>query len=133
CVFDIEVFPSNSQSFADIQIYNLAKTTTIDRGADIMFSAGYGDKFDTIFAGTVTNTFRERSGPDIFTRLLCRSAATPKNRGLMKSPYGAGASVVDVLKDVARVWPLRLEIDPSQFTEKDTFPAGWTAYGDPKR
>lgn len=132
-VFDIDVFPGAAQSYADIQIYNLAKTTTIERSSDIMFSAGYQDKFDAIFSGTVTNTFRERSGPDIFTRLLCRSAGTPKTRGAMNSPYGAGASVVDVLKDVARAWPLRLEIDPSQFTDKDTFPAGWTAYGDPKQ
>ncbi|KDD40746.1 hypothetical protein L532_4284 [Bordetella bronchiseptica OSU095] len=133
CVFDIDVFPSNTQSFADIQIYNLGKKTTIDRGSDILFSAGYQDKFDIIFAGTVTNVFRERSGPDISTRLLCRSAGTPQNRGLMKSPYGAGASVVDALKDVARAWPLRLEIDPMQFTDKDTFPSGWTAHGDPKQ
>lgn len=133
CVFGIDVFPGNAQSFADIQLYNLSKTTTIERGTDIMFSAGYEDKFDIIFGGTMTNVFRERSGADIFTRLLCRSAGTPQNRGLMKSPYGAGASVVDVLKDVARMWPLRLEIDPSQFTDKDTFPSGWTAQGDPKQ
>src|SRR5690625_2303 len=132
-VFEIDVFPSNSQSFADMQIYNLAKTTTIDRGSDLIFSAGYDDKFDIIFSGTVTNVFRERIGPDIFTRVLCRSAGTPLNRGLMKSPYGAGASVVDALKDVARAWPLRLEIDPTQFTEADTFPSGWTAQGDPKQ
>jgi hypothetical protein len=132
-VFDIDVRPQNTQSFADIQIYNLAKKTTIERGNDIIFQAGYKDQFGTIFAGTVTNVFRERSGPDVFTRLLCWSAGQAKNRGVMKSPYGSGANVKDVLKDVAAAWPLRLEMDASQFTDKDRLPAGWTAYGDPKR
>lgn len=132
-VFDIDVRPQNTQSFADIQIYNLSKKTAIERGNDIIFQAGYQGQFGAIFGGTITNVFRERSGPDVFTRLLCCSAGQAKTRGVVSSPYGAGANVKDALKDVAAAWPLRLEMDASQFTDKDTLPAGWTAYGDPKK
>ncbi|MFT0547499.1 baseplate hub protein [Allopusillimonas ginsengisoli] len=126
CVFDILVNPQNTLARADIQIYNLSKSTTIEQRADISFSAGYQDNFDTIFIGTVTNVFKERRGPDVVTRLLCSSL----RRGTMASPYGAGIPLTDVLKDIAKKWPLYLEMDESQFDDKDVFPSGYTISGD---
>lgn len=126
CLFDVLVSPGNSLARADIQIYNLSRNTTINQRDDITLSAGYQGSYDLIFVGTVTNVFKERRGPDVVTRLLCSTI----RRGTMTSPYGAGAKLVDVLKDIAKTWPRTLEIDESQFTEKDIFPAGYTAYGD---
>lgn len=129
-VFDIVVNPGNTLALADIQLYNLAKTTAIQQRDDIVLSAGYQDRFDTIFTGVISNVFRERHGPDVVTRILCRTGIAARDRGTMSSSYGPGARVTDVLRDAARTWPLYLEIDPSQFTDKDVFPTGYEAYGD---
>jgi hypothetical protein len=74
----------------------------------------------------VKNIFKERRGPDIVTRLLCSSLG----RGTMVSPYGQGARLTDVLKDIAKTWPLALVMDESQFTDKDVLPAGYVSHGD---
>ncbi|MBR8654190.1 hypothetical protein KDH83_12890 [Achromobacter sp. Marseille-Q0513] len=129
CVFDIDVNPGNSHAIADIQLYNLSKATTLGQRSSIIFSAGYVDNYDMLFSGIITNVLKERRGPDVITRLLCRSN-TAKTRGVMHGAYMPNAHVLDVLKDAARSWPLYLEIDPSQFDEKDRFPSGWTANPD---
>lgn len=129
CVFDIEVKPGGSAMVAEIQIYNLSRKTTIEQRSDISFSAGYEDNFGILFDGTITNIIRERRGPDIITRLFCRSSVAA-TRGVMYGAYGPGANVIDVLRDAAKAWPLYLDIDLSQFNEKDIFPAGWTANPD---
>lgn len=128
-IFDIDVNPGNTLTLCDIQIYNLSNDTTINQRDDIVFSAGYENEYDILFVGTVTNIFKERRGPDVITRLLCRSGIA-RERGYMASGYGPGARLTDVLVDAAKSWPLALVIDLSQFDDKDVFPAGWTARGD---
>jgi|GEM_PF-2100085 len=130
CVFDIVVNPQNTLALADIQIYNLSNKTKIDQRSDIIFSAGYRENFDTLFIGTVTNILKERRGPDVVTRLLCRSGRYAGDRGEIMSSYMPGARLIDVLTDAARSWPLYLEIDESQFDDKDIFPTGYIACGD---
>jgi len=132
CVFDIVVSPNGAQSFGDIRVYNLAKSTKIEQRDDIILQAGYQDQFGSIFIGTVTNVFMERHGPDVVTRLLCWSGATHKARGVMAASYGPGTKLTDIIKSAAKVWPLYLEMDESQFTDKDVFTTGFTVNGDPK-
>ncbi|WP_341232365.1 hypothetical protein [uncultured Methylophaga sp.] len=129
-VFDIVVSPQNAQSFADIRIYNLSKETIIEQGASVTFSAGYLDNFDVIFIGTVTNVLRERDGPDIATRILCRNGAPKTDRGSANSSYGPGTSVVDVIRDLARSWPRFLEIEEEQFDGVPFFTSGFVVDGD---
>ena len=130
CIFDIDVSVQGAVSMADIQIYNLARTTAINQKSSIVFKAGYADRYDMIFSGRVTNVFKERREPDIITRLLCWSGDASSDRGMLHTPYGAGAHLVDVLEDIAKAWPRALEIDRSQFTDKDVFTSGWTALCD---
>ena len=129
-IFDIVISPQDTFGRADIQIYNLSKDTNINKGADIVFSAGYQTKFDTLFAGSVTNIFRERRGPDVITRLLCKSGQALGDRGTISATYSAGAKLTDVLLSVARTWPRQLVIEEEQFTDEDAFPTGFAAYGD---
>lgn len=129
CVFDIDVFPQNTLTLADIQLYNLSKSTAIQQRSDVILSAGYENSFDTIFIGTVTNIFKERRGPDLVLRLLCRSGIASQ-RGLMNGSYMPGARITDVLIDAARSWPLYLELDPSQFDDSEIFPSGYTPDSD---
>lgn len=128
-VFDINVGPSNHFSIADIQIYNLAKATKVEQRSNIIFFAGYKDDYDMLFSGTITNVLKERKGPDVITRLLCRGG-TPSTIGPMHGAYGSGAHVLDALKDAAKAWPLQLQVEPDQFDESDTLPTGWTASQD---
>lgn len=129
-VFDITISTQATVSFADIRIYNLAKTTAIEQGKSITLKAGYEDNFDTIFAGTITNVLREREGPSTFTRILCSSASQLVSRGSARSSYGAGATVTEVITDLARQWPLSLELDPTQFADAPAFTNGYVADGD---
>lgn len=130
CVFDVVVSPLNSQSFADIRIYNLAKTSIISQGALIALKAGYENGVDLIFNGTITNVLPERDGPSTATRLLCRSGTPAKDRGSVNSSYGAGTLVVDVIKDLASSWPRALDLDETQFIDTPSFPSGFIADGD---
>ncbi|MGS1116028.1 baseplate hub protein [Castellaniella sp. UC4442_H9] len=129
-VFDIDIEPGGSYSRADIRLFNLAESTKISTHDDIILNAGYQSSFGAIFTGSVANVFLERNGPDLVTRLTC-STANARTRGVVSIPFGAGARLTDVLKAVTKEWPLRLQIDESQFTAKDSFPTGWTAHGDP--
>lgn len=128
--FDVTVTPADTLSFADIRLYNLAKTTAITQGAAIIFRAGFTNAVDTIFSGYVTNVFRERESASVVTRLLCKSGDAREDRGSISSSYGPGVMLVDILKDLASSWPRQLDIDESQFDDTTVFTSGYVANGD---
>lgn len=128
-IFDVSVNPGESLSLADIGIYNLAKTTVISNKSSIVLRAGYTNAVDTIFTGYVTNTFREREGPSVITRLLCKSGDPVEDRGSLNSSYGLGVKLTDVIKDIAKQWPRQLDMDESQF-EGITLTSGYMVDGD---
>jgi len=130
CVFDVVVSPLNTQSFADIRLYNLAKTSIISQGSTIALKAGYENSVDLIFNGIINNVLPERDGTSTATRLLCRSGTPVYDRGSINSSYGAGTLLVDVVKDLASAWPRALDLDESQFTDKPVFISGFIADGD---
>lgn len=128
--FDVTVTPADTLSFADIRLYNLAKTTAITQGAAIIFRAGFTNAVDTIFSGYVTNVFREREGASVVTRLLCKSGDAREDRGSAQGSYGPNVMLVDILKDLARSWPRQLDIDESQFEDVPPFTSGYVSDGD---
>lgn len=130
--FDIQISPGDTLSLADIRIYNLLKTTSIQQGSSIVFRAGFEDAYDTIFTGYVTNIMRERDpgSAEIVTRLVCKSGDPVKDRGSAQGSYGKGTHIVDVLRDLARSWPVQLDIDESQFADSPLFTSGYTTNGD---
>lgn len=127
--FDVAISPGNAFSTADIRIYNLKKDSQITSGQAIKLRAGYTNAVDTIFTGVVTNVFREREGASVITRLTCRSGTSTRDRGSLNSSYSPGATLIDVLKDIASSWPRRLSIDESQF-EGVVFTGGYMVDGD---
>lgn len=129
-VFDVYVSPGNANVTADIRVYNLKDTGAIKQGANIELLAGYEDNFGTIFQGTITNTFKEREGADIATRMLCRSGAGIQSRGSIEASYTSSASIIDVLQDIAKAWPLAIDIDAAQFADAARFPSGYVLSGD---
>jgi hypothetical protein len=128
--FDVIVTPAETLSFADIRLYNLAKTTEITQKKSITFRAGFTNAVDTIFSGYVTNVYREREGASVVTRLLCKSGDAREDRNTINSSYGPGVMLVDILKDLAQSWPRRLNIDESQFNDVAPFSSGYVANGD---
>lgn len=128
-VFDIDINPGETLAFGDFRIYNLAKASTVEAGSSIEFRAGYTNQVDTIFKGYVTNTFRERDGASTVQRFLCKSGSPVGDRGSLNSSYSAGASLLDVLKDIAKQWPRQLDIEESQF-EGITLTSGYMVDGD---
>lgn len=128
--FDVTVTPADTLSFADIRLYNLAKTTAITQGTAIIFRAGFTNAVDTIFSGYVTNVFREREGASVVTRLLCKSGDAREDRGSAQGSYGPNVMLIDILKDLARSWPRQLDIDESQFEDVPPFTSGYVSDGD---
>lgn len=114
--FEVDVNPGESLVFADIRLYNIAKNQTIQNQSAIVLRAGYTNQVDTIFTGYITNTFREREGASVVTRLLCKSGDPIEDRGSASSSYSQGVQLLDVIKDIAKQWPRQLDIDEAQFT-----------------
>lgn len=130
--FDIQISPGDSLSLADIRITNLLKTTAIQQGSSIVFRAGYEDASDTIFIGYVTNVLRERDpgAPEVITRLICKSGDPVKDRGSAQGSYGKGTPIIDVLRDLARSWPVQLDVDEGQFADAPLLTSGYVTNGD---
>ena len=127
--FIIEVFPGSTLSLAEISIYNLANSAELQHGDSIELIAGYKNQAGVIFSGIVINLFRERDGADIFHRVIARTG-TNGDRGSTSSSYGEGATIVDVIRDIANAWPLQLQIDPKQFDSAPVFTSGLSLDGD---
>jgi len=130
--FDIQISPGDALSLADIRLTNLVKPTDIQQGSSIVFRAGFEDANDTIFIGYVTNILRERTpgSTEVITRLICKSGDPVKDRGSAQGSYGRGTKIVDVLRDLARSWPIQLDIDESQFNDSPLLVSGYNTNGD---
>ena len=133
CAFDVSINPSDTNSTADIRIYNLNDNSTgkvLKRQRTITLRAGYVETIDTIFTGTIINTFQEREGPSVITRLLCKAAQLPADRGTISASFGAGVTVMDLLNALAGAMPQVLLADDRQFEDVPPYPRGYTLNGD---
>lgn len=132
CVFSIDIAPGDVVSYADIRIYNPAKASAIPQQSSIVFRAGYDDNVDAIFTGFVTNALRERppGSPEIVTRLICKSGAAATDRASANLSLGPGVRIEEVLRALARAWPLPIEIDNAQFAGAPVFASGYILDGD---
>lgn len=157
CAFDVLTYVGGVFATADIRLYNLVTSSSPrpdsptwaelnqpsvsilrvpsgvglqpKSGSAIRLLAGYDDDIGIIFTGTITNVFREREGPNIITRLLCRSGDSETDTGIANSSYSAGASLYDVLTDLARGWGKRLGVNQTR-TEQIIFNSGYIVDGD---
>lgn len=130
--FSIDVSPGSVVAYADIRLYNLNKESGIASGASIILKAGYTDNIDAIFTGTVTNVLREREpgSPEIITRLICKSGFAVVDRGSTQVCLGPGARVEEVIRALAREWPIPIDIDNEQFADDQPMARGCLADGD---
>lgn len=130
--FEIDISPGDAISFADIRLYNLNKSSAIAQGSSIVLRAGYDDNVDAVFTGFVTNRLREREpgSPEIITRLVCRSGQPAKDRSSAQLSFGVGTRIEEVLRALARAWPLPIDIDNAQFADASPLTSGLVVDGD---
>lgn len=102
--------------------------STVDPQEGVVVS-NIKDEIGIIFTGTVTNVFRERDGANIVTRLLCRSGDGVNDTGTANSSYSPGATLYDVLTDLARSWGKRLVVDKER-TQTVIMTSGYMTDGD---
>ena len=131
-IFDIDVKVGDALAFADIRLYNIAKTTTIKQGSSVVFRAGYTDKVDVIFIGFVTNVLRLRDpgSPEIVTQLICRSGQPANDRGSAQIAFGKNVRPEEVIRALARAWPIPIDMDNAQFAGDQPMISGYTVDGD---
>ncbi|WP_288080599.1 hypothetical protein [Pseudomonas sp.] len=130
--FLVDISPGDVLSFADIKLTNLDKSSSVAQQSSIVLRAGYDDNVDAIFTGFVTNAFRERpvGAPEIITRLICKSGEPATDRASAQLSFGAGTRIEEVLRALARAWPLPIEIDNGQFAGAPVFTSGYVVDGD---
>lgn len=130
--FLVDITPGDVLSFADIKLTNLDKASAVARQSSIVLRAGYDDNVDAIFTGFVTNAFRERpvGAPEIITRLICKSGEPATDRASAQLSFGIGTRIEEVLRSLARAWPLPIEIDDAQFAGASAFTSGYVVDGD---
>lgn len=119
-------------SFADIRLYNMNKGSAIAQRSSVVLRAGYSDNIDAVFTGFVTNTLRERDpgSAEIITRLICRSGQPATDRASVQLSFGVGTRVEEVLRALARAWPLPIEINNAQFADAQPLSSGLVVDGD---
>lgn len=132
CVFDVDISPGDALSLADIRIYNLSKSSTVNRRASIVLRAGDDERSDVIFMGFVTNVFRERDpgSTNIVLRLVCKSGTPTQERSSVQKSFGRGTSVVDVIRALAEAWPIPLDLDEAHFINDQALVSGFILDGD---
>lgn len=130
--FLVDISPGDVLSFADIKLYNLDKASAVAQQSSIVLRAGYDDNVDAIFTGFVTNAFRERpvGSSEIITRLICKSGEAATDRASAQLSFGVGTRIEEVLRALARAWPLPIEIDNAQFAGAPAFTSGYVVDGD---
>lgn len=131
-VFDVTVSPGDAISFADIKLYNLNKSSAIAQRSSIVLRAGFEGNDDVIFTGFITNVLREREpgAPEVITRLICRSGTPATDRGSAQISFGKGTRVEEVIRALARAWPLPIDIDNAQFGADQVLVSGYVVDGD---
>lgn len=120
---------TDNLAFLDLGIYNLSKNTAIKQGAKIILSAGYSNEYDRIFTGYIITVLKEKEGPNVITRLICRSSHFEKRPSIQKT-IGAGGSILDALNVISNAWNLPLIIEKKQFSDVKPFIRGYSLNGD---
>lgn len=130
--FDIDISPGDAISFADIRLYNTNKGSAVSQRSSIALRAGYTDNEDAVFTGYVTNVLREREpgSAEIITRLICRSGQPAADRSSAQLSFGIGTRVEEVIRALARAWPLPIDIDNAQFADARPLSSGLIVDGD---
>lgn len=123
-------------SYADIAIYNLAKSTeaqVFKKYEYVALRAGYQDNIDFIFKGEIVNIIREKAGPNTITRLICKGGALTQDRSTVNKSFEAGVTVPTLIRECASSMGVPIVINDSDFANIPAYISGYLLSGDPKK
>ena len=123
-------------SYADIAIYNLAKSTegqVFKKYEYVALRAGYQDNIDFIFKGEIVNIIREQSGPNRITRLICKGGALTQDLSTVNKSFEAGVTVPTLIRECASSMGVPIVINDADFASIPAYISGYLLSGDPKK
>lgn len=135
-VFNITLDFGGFNSYADIAVYNLAKSTeaqVFKKYEYVALRAGYQDNIDYIFKGQIINIIREKSGTNKITRLICRGGALPQDTSTVNKSFESGVPVTTLIRECATALGFPIVINEDDFTGASPYLSGYILSGDPKK
>lgn len=133
--FNILLDYGSFNSYADIAVYNLAKSTegkVFKKGEYVGFRAGYEDNIDYIFKGEIVNIIREKAGGNKITRLICKGGAISQEKATINKSFEGGVSIQTLCKACADALEFPLIINDDDFPSDSPYLSGYLLTGDPK-
>jgi hypothetical protein len=134
-VFDITKDSKVASNIAKIQIYNLAKNTRNERFQElkdqVIIRAGYADEsLDEIFHGDLLTVSHPKQEADIVTSIEASDGQSALRTSHASLSYAEGASVKQVLQDVAKSMglPVKSQDYLAQFQD-EKFLQGFAFHG----
>lgn len=135
-VFNVLLDFGGFNSYADIAIYNLSKSTEAQVFKKYEYAAlraGYQDNIDYIFRGQIVNIIREKAGPDRITRLICKGGALIQDTSTVNKSFEGGVTVTTLIRECASAMGLPIVINDSDFANIRPYISGYILSGDPKK
>lgn len=135
-VFNVLLDFGGFNSYADIAIYNLSKSTEAKVFKKYEYSAlkaGYQDNIDYIFKGQIVNIIREKQGPNRITRLICKGGALTQDISTVNKSFSSGVSIPTLIRECATSMGLPIVINDDDFSGTSPYLAGYILSGDPKK
>lgn len=135
-VFNVLIDYGAYNAYADIAVYNLAKTTeaqVFKKYEYVGLRAGYQDNIDFIFKGEIQNIVREKSGSNRITRLICRSGANTQDVSTVNKSFESGVTVPALIRECAESMGLPIVINDADFADAPPYISGYILSGDPKK
>jgi hypothetical protein len=121
-------------SYGDIALYNLKEETakklyTIN--GSIELRAGYADTINTVFKGTMINTFRERDNANTLHRILARGGSQSTSVSIEET-LGKGSTVEDAVRACALAMGYPV-VGAEALASLGTYIRGLSLHGDPRQ
>lgn len=136
-VFNSQASYTYNLGFLDLGIYNLSRETEVRQGDRISFSAGYDGEFDVIFTGLIISVIKEKEGPNVITRLLCRSGESPKplpnvteTRPTIEKTFGRNTKITQLIRAIGEAWGKPVQLSEDQFDDCPVMSNGYSLNGD---
>lgn len=104
---------------AKIGVYNLSETTRnlfSEESLGLEFYAGYASTGpQQIFKGTISNALSNKNGPDWITTIYAADGHKEFDETYFNKSYSAGTPLITIFTDIADVFSLPINIDPTLF------------------
>jgi len=117
--FEVLLRRDSKPNLAKVSVYNLSESTrnTLqEEHLGMEFHAGYGSTGpEMIFQGTTSNILSMKDGPDWITTIYAGDGHKEFDTTYFNKSYSAGTPLILIFQEIADVFGLPLNIDPTLF------------------